>query len=167
MIKQESIKFVNRFFTPFAVLVVLSGVLFGEPSLFAVKISLSILSFTMLFNAATSYLSKALRDDMMLLSRVRLLVNFTMNVFLVFHLGMYWKPIWLLFVLTPVATAIYNTAERTLATCVITTIVLVLVYFVKGLSSAAEWGEVVNNLLFIYVISLFVNRLVRTYEKNR
>src|SRR6185437_10408958 len=95
------------------------------------------------------------------ISYIRLVANFVANVFLVYLLGTFWGPTWLLFVLTPVATALHAHWRQTIVTSVISAATLLGIYASRGLEGTVGWGQASIHAAFIVFISLFVNSIAR------
>ena len=91
----------------------------------------------------------------------RIVTNFVTNVALVYMLGTFWGPMWLLFVLTPVATALYASWMRTFVTAAISSAALLGIYWSRGLEGPVGWGQASLHAAFIVFISLFVNSIAR------
>jgi len=166
MFKTKQIKLVSTYFTPFAILLVLAGSVFAKLDPKVSLLAVVIIVFTMVMNLTTENLTEKGGKHAKTLGKARMLLNFTANVLLVYMLCLQWHPIWLLFVLTPVANAVYSDARRTIFMCIVTAIVMLLIYFVRGLSGVISWGEVLCYIAFIFVISLFVNKLAQTLKST-
>ena len=80
---------------------------------------------------------------------------------LVYLLGTFWGPMWLLFVLTPVATALYASGLRTFVTAAVSSAALLGIYWSRGLEGPVGWGQASLHAAFIVFISLFVNSIAR------
>src|SRR4051812_44203946 len=74
---------------------------------------------------------------------------------------------WLLFVLTPVATAMHAEWKKTLITALISAGALLGIYASRGLSGAVGWGQASIHASFIVFISLFVNSIARMVMQIR
>src|SRR5262249_43145441 len=93
------------------------------------------------------------------LGAFRLYTNLAVNCVLVYLLGGYWTPIWLLFVLTPAATAVYGSRKRTWWTSGVVSALLLGSHALRGLNAPVDWGGVWVEALFIVFLSLFLNEL--------
>src|SRR5438132_646580 len=118
-LKAEYIRIVDRFFTPFALSLVISSLFLGFAEPKAKWTAIGLVVFLSLFNEISAYLAKKKIDWAVPVGNTRIVTNFVANVLLVYLLGTFWGPMWLLFVLTPVATALYASWTRTLATAAI------------------------------------------------
>ena len=160
-LKAEFIRIVDRFFTPFALCLVLSSLFLGfaEPK---VKIfSVGLVVFLGIFNEVTAWLAKRRMEWAVPIGGTRIVTNFVANVALVYLLGTFWGPMWLLFVLTPVATALYASWQRTFVTAAISSAALLGIYWSRGLEGSVGWGQASLHAIFIVLISLFVNSVAR------
>ena len=160
-LQTEFIRLVNRFFTPFALVMVVAAMELGyaEPRVYRTALGLAI--FLAVFNEASVWLARRRTDWTFHIGYTRLVVNFVMNITLVYMLGTFWGPMWLLFVLTPVATALYADWKKTLITAFISSGALLGIYGSRGLEGAVGWGQASLHAAFIVFISLFVNSIAR------
>jgi PAS domain S-box-containing protein len=160
-LKAEFIRIVDRFFTPFALALVASSLYLGfaEPKLKAYSIGLVI--FLGIFNEVTAWMARRRMDWAVPIGSTRIVTNFVTNVALVYMLGTFWGPMWLLFVLTPVATALYASWLRTFVTAAISSAALLGIYWSRGLEGPVGWGQASLHAAFIVFISLFVNSIAR------
>ena len=160
-LKAEYIRIVDRFFTPFALSLVISSLFLGFAEPKAKWTAIGLVVFLSLFNEISAYLAKKKIDWAVPVGNTRIVTNFVANVLLVYLLGTFWGPMWLLFVLTPVATALYASWTRTLATAAISSAALLAIYWSRGLEGAVGWGQASLHATFIVFISLFVNSIAR------
>jgi len=166
-LQSQFIRLVDRFFTPFAALLVLGGALMGYAEPWAKYTAVSLLLLLFVFNEVSVALAGKRVDWAKKIGNTRLVTNFLANVFLVYLLGTFWGPMWLLFVLTPVATALYADWKRTLWTSLISAGALLGIYASRGLSGAIGWGQAASHAVFIVFISLFVNAIARLIAQVR
>ncbi len=160
-LKAEFIRIVDRFFTPFALSLVISSLFLGFAEPRAKWISIGLVAFLSVFNEISAYLAKKNMEWAVTVGNTRLITNFVANVVLVYLLGTFWGPMWLLFVLTPVATALYASWGRTLVTASISAAALLGIYYSRGLEGSVGWGQASLHAAFIIFISLFVNSIAR------
>ena len=150
----------NRYFTPFALVMVGMGLALSQPKGYVGPLCVGLLIFTGLFNFATAKMARMTGEATKRMSTVRMGVNLSVNVLLVYLLGGYWTSIWLLFVLTPVATAVYSTRERTAAVSAGVSGLLLGTHAIRGLNAPVDWGQAVVHALFIVFLSMFIHELV-------
>ncbi len=160
-LKAEYIRIVDRFFTPFALSLVVSSLFLGFAEPKAKWTAVGLVVFLGIFNEITAYIAKKKMEWAVSVGNTRIITNFFANVLLVYLLGTFWGPMWLLFVLTPVATALYASWTRTLATAAISSAALLAIYWSRGLEGAVGWGQASLHASFIVFISLFVNSVAR------
>jgi len=160
-LKAEFIRIVDRFFTPFALALVASSLYLGfaEPKIKAISIGLVI--FLGIFNEITAWMARRRTEWAIPIGSTRIVTNFVANVALVYMLGTFWGPMWLLFVLTPVATALYASWKRTFVTAAVSSAALLGIYWSRGLEGSVGWGQASLHAAFIVFISLFVNSIAR------
>jgi PAS domain S-box-containing protein len=160
-LKAEYIRIVDRFFTPFALSLVVSSLLLGFAESRVKWISVGLVVFLGIFNEISAYIAKKKMEWAVPIGNTRIITNFVANVLLVYMLGTFWGPMWLLFVLTPVATALYASWTRTLATAAVSSGALLVIYWSRGLEGSVGWGQASLHAAFIVFISLFVNSIAR------
>ncbi|MFH1415610.1 MAG: hypothetical protein ABIH89_05945 [Elusimicrobiota bacterium] len=155
----EAVTVVNTYLTPFAVILVLAAILFSRPSGRALYGSIILLGIAILNNIATAVLVKRFPGY----RSIRMAINLAVNIILVYLLVVFWGPIWYLFLLTPVATAVYSTRKRTLMISLLMSVLLAGIYAVRGVSATVAWGQILCRIALLIFLSLFVNTLVRCH----
>ncbi len=160
-LKAEFIRIVDRFFTPFALSLVVSSLFLGFAEAKTKWTAVGLVVFLGIFNEMSAYLAKKKVEWAVPVGNTRLVTNFLANVLLVYLLGTFWGPMWLLFVLTPVATALYASQKRTLITAALSSAALLGIYWSRGLEGPVGWGQASLHAAFIMFISLFVNSIAR------
>lgn len=166
-LQTEFVRLVDRFFTPFAATMVLAGMFLGFAEAREKHIALGLVIATVIFNEVSLQIARRRTNWTRGISYLRLTTNFLANVFLVYLLGTFWGPMWLLFVLTPVATAMHAEWKKTLITSFISAGALLGIYASRGLSGAVGWGQASIHAAFIVFISLFVNSIARMVMQIR
>lgn len=158
--QSKRIQLINRHFTVFALGLVTLGIAMSQPAPHLAYFCLGLLVFTGLFNEGTAEMARRTPERGHYLSNLRLAVNLAANCLLVYFLAGHWTPIWLLFVLTPVATAVYSTRSRTWSVTFAVSALLIAVHAARGLDkSPVEWAHVLTQAGFIVFLGLFINRL--------
>jgi len=166
-LKAEFIQVVDRFFTPFALSLVVAALFLGYAETSIKRLAIGLVVALGLFNEISAYLSKRHPDWASKMGATRIVTNFAANVYLVYLLGTFWGPMWLLFVLTPVATALYADWKKTFTTSVISAGALLAIYWSRGLEGSIGWGQASIHAAFIVFISLFVNSIARLIMQMR
>ncbi len=166
-LQAQFIRTVDRFFTPFAMILVLAGTWIGYAETWAKHVSVGLLFFLFIFNEVSVALARKHVAWAKNIGYTRIVTNFLANVALVYMLGTFWGPMWLLFVLTPVATALYADWSRTVWTALISAGSLLAIYYSRGLEGAVGWGQASLHAAFIVFISLFVNSIARMIMQIR
>ena len=166
-LQAQFIRLVDRFFTPFASMLVLAGALMGFAETWSKHVSIALLLLLFIFNEVSVALARKHVNWAKKIGYTRIITNFVANVALVYMLGTFWGPMWLLFVLTPVATALYADWSRTVITALISAGALLAIYASRGLEGAVGWGQASIHAIFIVFISLFVNSVARMVMQIR
>lgn len=160
----------NRYFAPFALLLILSAIWFSEPDPRDYKLSLMILAASAL---SSWWLDRNTYRFVSWARQMRLLqvwLNFVWTVPLFVLLHPYWAPMWLLFVMAPATAALIMGFGQTLFTALVSAGTMLAIYwgrgvFAEGLGPAA--GQAFVHAAFIVVFSLFVHALAQTALRLR
>lgn len=161
----ERVVLVNRYSTPFAILLVTMGIVLTNPVGWARDVSIALLLGGIAMNiAAVAWLKRAPESSGWLVPG-RMTANVLINVALVYVLGAFWEPIWLLLALTPLAGAIYADKLKTLTAALGVSAALVFIAALRGTASPLEWGETAAQAAFIVFVSLMVNELAGQTER--
>ncbi|MHB2025729.1 MAG: hypothetical protein ACYCPQ_03680 [Elusimicrobiota bacterium] len=151
----------NRYFSPFALFLILSAVYFSDPDPFSYRMSLGILAAAVALNwwlTANTYRFIRWARRM---RRIQIWANLAWTIPLFYLLQPFWAPMWLLFVMAPVTAALYVGFIETLLTSVVAAGIMIGIYFSRGVFSmgAAEAGMALTQALFILIVALFINGL--------
>ena len=149
---------VHRYFTPFALTLVTVALLVSRPAGVYALVSYAVLIFAAVFNVWSERHAR-IPGRLFTIREARMGVNLAVNSFLVFLLLPFWRPVWLLYVLTPVATGVYESRTKTLQMSAALGALLLIAYSVDGLTSPSELAEAGVHAAFILFLSLFVNRV--------
>lgn len=158
----------NRYFTPFALVLILSAIYFSEPDPRDYKLSLGILAASVLVNwwlssHAYRYVGWAQRMHI-----IQIWINFLWAVPLFYLLQPYWAPMWLLFVMPPVTAALYVGRAHTLASAGAGAATMLLIYYKRGVfDGGPAAGMACVHAAFILVFALFVHALAQTALRLR
>ena len=153
-------RIVNRYAMPFAVILVLLGVVLGGPVGNSGYICIALLVCTAVFNIwSPQYIATC--PDPSTFIKVRLWINLICNAVLVWILGSVWSPCWLLLALSPLAGGVYGSRSRTVALSLGVSGFLIIRYLVQSHVSPLELGEQVTYCAFVILASLMVADLTR------
>jgi hypothetical protein len=157
---------VNKYASPLAVFLVCLGVMFCRPEGIVRLVSVALALFGYVFNMFYRYFIKNQSVVKPWVVNSRLGINLAVDVVLVYLLGEYWPPMWLLLALAPVATAIYGTRTRTAIVSTGVSLLLLGIQAVRPSASAAQWAQQICYGLFIVFLSLMVNELAQWAKGN-
>lgn len=160
------VELVNRYATPFAVMLVLMATFFPSPIRHVRNLSLALLAFSVSFNLITLAVIRRRPELLPRLRGVRMYANLAVNVVLVYELGPYWPPIWLLLALTPIATAIYLSPRQSLTTALLISLLILGIQLLQGGSSLVQWGQTLSCAAFVVFLSLLLNDLAHEAGLN-
>lgn len=157
----------NRFFTPFAAILILSAVWFGAPERAAVRWSVGVWLVSIGVNWWLSRNIYRFVGWAPYLRGLQVWLNFVWAVPLFWLLQGFWGPMWLLFVMAPVTAAITQGWGQTLFTACASAATMLVLYWLRGLEGDAAWGMAGVHAVFIVIFSLFVNTLAETALRLR
>ena len=105
--KQNLISLIGGYATPLAVGLVGTGLILAPLDPKPVRIGTTLMLFSLVFNVAAVPLASRMTDRSRgLFAKLRATLNLWINIVMVAILGPVWPPIWLLFMLPAVATAV-------------------------------------------------------------
>lgn len=158
----------NRYFTPFALILILSAIYFSQPDPRDYKISLLILLTSILVNwwlSKNAYRKPWLARHM---RKIQVWLNFIWAAPLFYLLQPYWGPMWLLFVMAPVTAALYFRFWQTFAVSIVVSSTMLAMYYHRGVfDGGPAAGMAFVEAAFIVVFSLFVHGLAQTALRLR
>jgi hypothetical protein len=155
---QKLVTLVGYFATPFALFLGGLAVAFTDNESWEKTVAMGLLMFAAFFN---SVFPRFLKQEVVVEKgrkvKFRLYMNLAVNSAVVFLLGDQFPPLWLLLVLTPLATAIYGDQKRTLINALTAGAVLLVIQAARSPVRSLEWAVVSVEVAFIVLISLLVN----------
>lgn len=158
----------NRYFTPFALALILSAIYFSEPEPRAYKLSLGILFASILVNWWLSANTYRFIHWARQMRGLQVMLNYIWAVPLFWLLQPYWGPMWLLFVMAPATAALIMTRGQTLLMGLVSAGTMLGIYYVRGVfDGGPAAGMCVVHALFIVVFALFVHALAQTALRMR
>jgi hypothetical protein len=152
---------VNRYATPFAILLVVMAIVLSSPVGMVRNWSMGLLLFSIFFNVTAVTAIKKLGRTSSTVKNARMMINLAVNIAIVYLLGPFWPPMWLLLALTPIATAIYGGPTRTLLSSSGIAALMVAIHVLRGGGSPHEWGQVFSYAAFTILLSLLINELTQ------
>ncbi|MBI3549917.1 MAG: hypothetical protein HY078_12845 [Elusimicrobia bacterium] len=151
----------NRYFTPFAAILILLAVVFSEVDRRTIYLAVGVWGVSLAVNwwfAANTYHFVGWANR---LKALQVWLNFVWAVPLFYLLHGFWGPMWLLFVMAPVTAALYQGRMATLGTSLVSAGTMLGLYWMHGLEGPA-WGMAVSHAAFIVLFSLFIHALADT-----
>lgn len=157
----------NRYFSPFAALLILSAVYFSEPDRKTIFSAIIVWLVSLAVNwwfAANTYRFIGWSHRLRLL---QVWLNYVWSVPLFYLLHGFWGPMWLLFVMPPVTAALYQGRRATLATALMSSATMLGLYRLHGMEGSAFWGMACVHASFIVIFSLFIHSLAQAALRLR
>lgn len=160
----------NRYFTPFALLLIISAVYFNnmwEDAHGMTQAALGILSADVLINwwiGRNQYRWLARAHQLRL---IQVWLNYVWAVLLFGMLYPFWAPMWLLFVVAPTAAAITLSRTHTVFCGVTSAVTMIAVYWHRQPLEGVFLGMALSHAVFIVIFSLFVHGLAQSALRLR
>jgi hypothetical protein len=155
---------IDVYLTPYAIVLVVMGAVSSGLHR-ATEAALGIVVFTSLANAAFMVWMRRRPSKAVLIRHLRIGFNYCFNIILLYLLWPYWRPIWMLFLLSIVAIGIFEDRRSTASTAGMFTVIILFVHHLRG--GDQSWSaqcEVIMFLVTIWTAGLLINRL--THGKN-
>lgn len=160
----------NRYFTPFALMLILTAVYFSEPDPRDYKLSLAILCVSTVVNWWLSASAYRFINWARQMKALQVWLNFIWAVPLFYLLQPYWAPVWLLFVMGPATAALYMGRAMTLGVAAVSSATMLAIYYRRGVFEGGlgpAGGQAFVHAGFIIVFSLFVHGLAQAALRLR
>ena len=162
----------NLYFTPFATSLVLVAIYFSEPDTLTKYWSFGILGLSLVVNHWFSKNTYRFIGWAQQLKLVQVWLTFLWSAALSYLLMPYWAPMWLLLIMPPVTSAMYQSKLKTLATGLICGASLLGLYYLRqrsvGLPLGEQfWAMAFVQAAFIPVLGVFVHALAETALRMR
>ncbi len=162
----------NRYFTPFALLLIASAVYFRidefkDAGLQAPAIAAGVLIADLLVNW---WIGRNQYRWMAWAARLRFIqvwLNYVWAVPLFYLLYPYWAPMWLLFVMAPTAAALTLPKRHAVACSIISAGTMIGLYWHRQPLEGVFLGMAVSQAAFIIIFSMFVQGLAETVLRLR
>ena len=149
----------QRYFSIFSVFLVFSAVFFSRPERTVALLSLLVLALSLVSQYLVARIQYRFVRWIRLFRVLQLWLSFFWSIPLIYLLGQWWGPMWLLFLWTPCTAALSFGRGKTLGISLGVALALLGVYALRGLSSPAGWGQAAVHAAFIVFFSLFVQSL--------
>jgi len=152
----------NRYFAPFAAMLILAAVYFNEPDPRAKGMAIGVWVLSLAVNwwfSANTYRFVGWSNR---LKTLQVWMNFVWAVPLFYLLFPFWGPMWLLFVMAPVTAALYLGRGQTLLTSSVSAGTLLGIYWLRGVEGDVAWGMAFVHAAFIVMLALFIHALAET-----
>jgi len=162
----EKMKMVSFSMTPYAVGLVLMGLIFGYPRATEAHWCIGILVVSILVNLGAIVGLEKIPLRSSLIRDIRVGINTICNFWLIAILLPYWPEIWMLLLLMVIALAVYDSWEATLSYCCVFGGILILIAYLKGMARGIHLGQTLIHAATLIVIGLFINRLVNVIQSE-
>ena len=167
----------NRYFAPFALLLIFSGIWFTADNPTdvrhwdaAYKYSLGVVALSALVNWWFSANTYRFIHWSRWLRQAQIWLNFLWAVPLFWFLQPFWAPSWLLFVMGPATAALYVGRTETIVTATASASSMLFIYYKRGVFDGGlgpAGGMALVHASFIMIFALFVHGLAQAALRMR
>lgn len=162
----------NRYFTPFAALLILSAIFFSEPDRATIFLAIGVWVVSILVNW---WITANIYHFIQWTGRLKILqvwLNYVWALPLFYLLHGFWAPMWLLFVMTPVTAALYQGKWQTLSAALVSAGSMLALYWLRSHAVGLDlgpvlWATAAVQAAFIVIFSLFIHALAETALRLR
>ena len=157
----------SRYFTPFALVLILLAMHFGEPEASTTKIAMGILVMDVVANwwiAKNQYRWARWAGRF---RQMQVWLNLVWAIPLFYLLYPYWGPMWLLFVLAPTAAALTTSKRETILCALAAAGSMIAIICSRQPLEGPFLGMVLSHAAFIIIFALFVHSLAQTALRLR
>ncbi|MFH2202535.1 MAG: hypothetical protein ABIJ96_05440 [Elusimicrobiota bacterium] len=159
---------VSNYFTPLSIFLVGSGFIVSMPPSPKREFIIGLIVFSALLNMISFDWLGTSPEQRRKRVLLRVWLNTATNILLVYFFGFYWKPIWLLLLLSPMGSALYGTQMQTLATSYAALIALMVIQMLRPEAySAARYAEQGAYGIFIVLICLALFKFTHGLHKPK
>ena len=157
----------QKYFSFFSAFLVLTAIFLSDPGKPVAVVSIVILFFSVTTQHLVARYHYRFSRWIRILRALQLWLSFLWSVPLVYLLGRWWGPMWLLFLWTPCTAALHLNRGKTLAISTLVALTLLGIYAVRGMTSFVGWGQASVHAVFIVFFSLFVQSLAQLAMRLR
>ena len=157
----------SRYFTPFALVLILLAVQFGEAEPRTTKIAIAILVADVLLNWWIGRNQYRWVGWAGRFRQLQVWLNLFWAVPLFYLLYPYWGPMWLLFVLAPTAAALTTSKLETVLCSLAAAGSMIAIIRSRQPLEGPALGMVLSHAVFIVIFALFVHSLAQTALRLR
>ncbi len=157
----------SRYFTPFALVLILLAVQFGEAERGTTKIAIAILLADVLANWWIGKNQYRWVGWAGRFRQIQVWLNLVWAIPLFYLLYPYWGPMWLLFVLAPTAAALTTSKRETILCALSAAASMIGIIWYRQPLEGPALGMVLSHAAFIIIFALFVHSLAQTALRMR
>lgn len=156
----EKLRVVSFSMTPYAVALVVMGLIFGSPNTTEARLSIGLLIVSIVVNLGAILGLEKIPVRSSLIRDVRVGLNVVCNFWLIYILLPYWPDIWMLILLMVIALGVYDSRKATLFYCCAFSGLLIFIAYLKKMLNGVHLGETLIHVGTLLFIGPFINRLV-------
>lgn len=149
----------NRYFFPYAAFLILTAIYCVEPDRRTTALSVGVLLVSAAVNHWFVRYSYRIVRWTRFLRAAQVWLNYVWSVPLVYLLGGWWAPMWLLLAMAPATAAMFQSRRQTLLTAMLSALTLLALYWYRGVEGPVAWGQALVHASFIIVFSMLIHSL--------
>lgn len=162
--KLNIMRLTTLYLTPFAIILVITGLLFSEQEIDSPKLILLLLFISSIFNIGSYFYALKNRDKLVQIGKAKMMINYAVNIILVYLMIKYWSIVWFLFLLTIIVISIFEERKNVLTTITSLSLMLVMIHYHHHILFGEKLGLMIVNIVAMFVVGLFINQITNDYK---
>jgi hypothetical protein len=163
-LSEDKLRHVNDHLTPLAAIIVLPALLVADLPVSSAIVVGSLIVLSVILNYSLMYLARG--NKARFFGSIRVVVNYVVNILLLWLLYATWSPVWLLLLLMSIGVAVYQNRRDSFLAGLAFAVMLLVVHWNFGELSMMAWTQVGVEASMVILVNLYVNGLLRgSHEK--
>jgi len=163
-LSEDKLRHVNDHLTPLAAIIVLPGLLVANLPMRSAIVAGALIVLSVILNYTLLYLARGSRARFF--GSIRVVVNYVVNILLLWLLYAVWSPVWLLLLLMSIGVAVYQNRRDSLLAGLAFALMLLVVHWNFGEQSVMAWTEAGVKASMVTLLNLYVNGLLRGSQEK-
>ena len=163
-LSEEKLRHVNDHLTPLAAIIVLPALLVANLPVRSAIVVGALIVLSVILNYTLMYMARGSKTRFF--GSIRVVVNYVVNIVLLWLLYAVWSPVWLLLLLMSIGVAVYQNRRDSFFAGLAFALMLLVVHWNFGELSVMAWTEVGVEASMVMLLNLYVNGLLRGSQEK-
>jgi len=163
-LSEDKLRHVNDHLTPLAAIIVLPALLVADLPVSSAIVVGTLIVLSVMLNYSLMYLARG--NKARFFGSIRVVVNYVVNILLLWLLYATWSPVWLLLLLMSIGVAVYQNRRDSLLAGLAFAAMLLVVHWNFGELSMMAWTQVGVEASMVVLVNLYVNGLLRGSQEK-